>query len=90
MCTCRTTIPISDLIEIRLPSVNAIFLYDKECNLHGVKEIEVRLMKEIYRRVWVNVNEAAFIKQKYDVVKLIEKAADGKTALIEFLDYEFF
>lgn len=76
------------MIEFIFPVSKQKLFCDKTCPEHGVKELEVKPMSPIWRRVWVDYEKALFIKRTYDEAKHIQTSEDGRTALIEYLDYE--
>jgi hypothetical protein len=61
--------------------------FHMDCPDHGILELGTRPLRPVRRRAWVTVPQVLAMRSKDDV-KIIEKRADGKAALLEWTEYE--
>jgi len=86
-CSCTGNIPRAEAGALISANNLVLTQFHTRCPDHGVVELGVREMAPIIRRAWVGSLQAmAFVRK--DNVKVIQKAPDGKSALLEWTDYE--
>ncbi len=86
-CLCDA-VPRARAGQVIGPKGNLVFLFHLDCPEHGIKRLGERPMLPAYKRAWVNVQQAMQLRGR-DGAKLIEKAKDGRTALVEWIEWEF-
>ena len=87
-CTCPQT-PRNRLGQMYNAHGMVIHQFNMDCPEHGIGPLNLRPMKEIWRRAWMPLAHAFRLRLMVDAIKVIQKSPDGMSALMEWLDYEF-
>jgi hypothetical protein len=88
-CLCAN-VPSKRAGVIFAPHGEVKFTFHLDCPEHGITQIgEFRSMRPVQRRAWINAGQAPALRWKENV-KIIEKAPDRRSALLEWTEYELF
>ena len=68
-------------------NMKVVAAFHMECPLHGVVATMGPPMRRVLQQKWATVQEA-FLLRRAEGARVVEKSADRKTALIEWVEWE--